>query len=169
MRNRLFDSIIQTSDADTDDIHSGEAEGNFWAENELFEAVLYEANLSNLLFVSMPLMEPDRTATSLKDFLKNYLYSGDNIPRHLKKAEWIQALNKFKIQAGEPNSNERGFIPASNGQKLTPAQFDGWLKNLENELTKNPEVFEGRDLSVNEIGFIIQYFQNLKKTMGSAK
>ena len=48
MRNRLFDSIIQTSGADTDDIHSGEAEGNFWAENELFEAVLREAHLQEM-------------------------------------------------------------------------------------------------------------------------
>jgi len=47
MRNRLFDSIIQTSGADTDDIHSGEAEGNFWAENPLFEAVLREMSILN--------------------------------------------------------------------------------------------------------------------------
>ena len=48
MRNRLFDSILRTCGADTDDIHSGEAEGNFWAENELFEAVLREAKNSSL-------------------------------------------------------------------------------------------------------------------------
>jgi hypothetical protein len=43
MYNALFESIIRTSGADTDDIHSGDAEGNFWTENQLFEAILREA------------------------------------------------------------------------------------------------------------------------------
>jgi len=42
MRNRLFDSIIQTSGADTDDIHSSEAEGNFWDENQPTICKLYD-------------------------------------------------------------------------------------------------------------------------------
>jgi len=46
MYNAIFESIVRTCcGADTDDIHSGEAEGNFWAENELFEQVLMEANI----------------------------------------------------------------------------------------------------------------------------
>ena len=46
MENVLFESIVRTCcGTDTDDIHSGKAEGNFWAENELFEQVLMEANI----------------------------------------------------------------------------------------------------------------------------
>jgi len=45
MYNAIFESIVRTCGADTDDNHSGEAEGNFWAENELFECVLKEAHL----------------------------------------------------------------------------------------------------------------------------
>jgi len=45
MYNAIFESIVRTCSADTDDIHSGEAEGNFWSENQLFEQVLMEANI----------------------------------------------------------------------------------------------------------------------------
>jgi hypothetical protein len=42
VHNKLFESIIRTCGADTDDIHSMEAEDNFLADNQLFEAILSE-------------------------------------------------------------------------------------------------------------------------------
>jgi len=77
MRNRLFDSILRTSGADTDDIHSGEAEGNFWAENELFESVLRESHLQETVVVEagriyISEIEETKAITNLTDLLKFY-------------------------------------------------------------------------------------------------
>ena len=115
MRNRLFDSIIQTSGADTDDIHSGEAEGNFWAENQLFECVLREMadlaaramikfidtffyEIAHAMNFRKAENEPfDPANFPIRDLIrKTYEHSsGDNIVELVEppeENEWIQAV-----------------------------------------------------------------------------
>jgi len=65
MHSILFESIIRTSGADTDDIHSGEADSNFWAETPLFERILKEMAETN----------PDQTAKNLRS--KYNLYKNE--------------------------------------------------------------------------------------------
>jgi len=130
----------------------------------LFEQVLIEASLSNLLLLSMPLMEPVRTADTLRRFLKGPLLS-DNTPIQLNKNQWIHLLDEYKNTAGVSDSKEKGFIPAINNNKITPEQFDNWIKELENNLKNDRKILNDRELSDNEIAVIIDYFKGLTKKL----
>ena len=58
------------------------------------------------------------------------------------------------------DSKEKGFIPAINN-KITPEQFDNWIKELENNLKNDRRILDDRELSDNEIAVIIDYFKGL--------
>jgi hypothetical protein len=79
MYNALFESVIRTSCADTDDIYSGEAEDNFWAENQLFEWVLREAHLQEMAHLKF---------TGGIKYIKNLIYEGINSIKE-KFAFWL--------------------------------------------------------------------------------
>jgi len=121
MRNRLFDSIIQTSGADTDDIHSGEAEGNFWAENELFEAVLREA----IIEVSIDEEKESHERHAPNDGFKWYYFG--------MSAEKINAMLDEYSAYFNKETEKDGFIIKYCSYKITDDKTEeciGWLNYL---------------------------------------
>ena len=137
MRNRLFDSIIQTSGADTDDIHSGEAEGNFWIENELFESVLREAHLQEMGYTPI-----QQAANSLRRFINSLM-----TPAGKSKDAKINQSNKadpdviaktavtqlIEMGSGNPDEDETkrlGFIPVEKSGNITRMDKTTWIDRV---------------------------------------
>jgi hypothetical protein len=121
MYNALFESIIRTSGADTDDIHSGEAEGNLWAENQLFEQIFKEAHLREMADVT-----PENFAL---------------IIRNTFTEQWHINLNeKFAIRVTEIAINEASKIGGLN-----------LLTSQRQEITINNQTGEERNKALHSI------------------
>jgi len=77
MYNALFEGVIRTSGADTDDIHSGEAESNFWASGceigQIFEQIFREASNSLWLEIKKKLRENIKPLPIVEFNMENYI------------------------------------------------------------------------------------------------
>jgi len=158
MQNQIFESVIRTSGADTDDIHSGEAESNFWAPNPFFEAILKEA-------VEEASIEEEKDAHE-RHFSKKgfeWYYFGSSVE------EINENLEKYKAYFNKKTQDEYGNSIQYGSYKITDEKTKetiGWLnyilssQSISNIKIKHEMPNSENDCLQQMIKHLLDLFQN---------